>query len=673
MAALLTGMDLALCMANRLKVYMDYSEQLPSTLARSNFESVLVKMYTYTLRFIANAIQAYQKNVVTRSWEALWQTSELEDFETDSNKLGIQAEIEANNCDRELRERNWEGVKQWKADLGASLQKLDDIRALQSSVDLLHVKVDLSKLATAKGATYNSFADETSPQCLQGTRTELLRQVADWADDPNGKCIFWLCGMAGTGKSTISRTVSNILDKQQRLGASFFFKRGEGDRGNASRFFATIVLQLVYQVPGLDRSIADALESGYEVYENGLQEQYDKLLWEPLASIVPVSVPSSGLIIVIDALDECDRDSDKRNIVRLLARLHSMPALRLRIFLTSRPELPVTLGFRTLAGHLHDDVVLEEVQATTIKHDIRRYLEYQFRIMREEDCLLQPYDPLPTDWPVEEDIETLVGLAIPLFIFAFTVCRYVSEANPRKRLCALLQQSKRTSFSELDKTYLPILNQLVLGLDEREHDRTAQEFRELVGPIVLLADPLSASSLSRLLAIPLGDIDGILRHLQPVLNIPADPTKPIRLLHLSFRDFLVDAHGRGLNRFCVDEKWTHSRLAEQCLQLLNQSSVLKQDLLNLGKPGERRSHVSTEKVSESIPDEIAYACCYWAWHLTESGERIVDGGLVHRFLKQHFLHWLEALSWLGRLSRTIAYVNNLQAVVQVCPTISLEL
>ena len=39
-------------------------------------------------------------------------------------------------------------------------------------------------------------------------------------------------GMAGTGKSTISRTVAHEYNKQKRLGASFFFSKGDGDAGH---------------------------------------------------------------------------------------------------------------------------------------------------------------------------------------------------------------------------------------------------------------------------------------------------------------------------------------------------------------------------------------------------------------------------------------------------------
>jgi len=39
----------------------------------------------------------------------------------------------------------------------------------------------------------------------------------DWCDDPDSKCIFWLNGMAGTGKSTISRTIARELAEEIRL------------------------------------------------------------------------------------------------------------------------------------------------------------------------------------------------------------------------------------------------------------------------------------------------------------------------------------------------------------------------------------------------------------------------------------------------------------------------
>lgn len=49
----------------------------------------------------------------------------------------------------------------------------------------------------------------------------------------------------------------------------------------------------------------------------------------------------------------------------------------------------------------------------------------------------------------------------------------------------------------------------------------------------------------------------------------------------------------------------------------------------------------------------------------QGGERLCSDGHVHNFLRVHFLHWLEALSWLGRVSWAIGYISDLQAVVDV--------
>jgi hypothetical protein len=96
--------------------------------------------------------------------------------------------------------------------------------------------------------------DQHEEGYLPQTRTELLHQIAAWPDDPRGNSIFWLNGMVGTGKSTIARTVAKYLKEKGLLGASFFFKRGEGDRGNITRFFPTISTQLVVHVRPLDHS-----------------------------------------------------------------------------------------------------------------------------------------------------------------------------------------------------------------------------------------------------------------------------------------------------------------------------------------------------------------------------------------------------------------------------------
>ena len=82
-------------------------------------------------------------------------------------------------------------------------------------------------------------------------RVELLGQIDTWASDLGSERIFWLNDMAGTGKSTISRTVAQKFADKGDLGASFFFKWGEGDHGHAEFFITTIAAQLVRKLPTL--------------------------------------------------------------------------------------------------------------------------------------------------------------------------------------------------------------------------------------------------------------------------------------------------------------------------------------------------------------------------------------------------------------------------------------
>ena len=103
-------------------------------------------------------------------------------------------------------------------------------------------KIDIVKLPINNGESFDSYIEEHNTICLRNTRVKLLSKITEWAKDRNSKPIFWLGGIAGTGKSTIARTVAQLFANNGQLGASFFFKKGEGNRGNATRFFTTIVL-----------------------------------------------------------------------------------------------------------------------------------------------------------------------------------------------------------------------------------------------------------------------------------------------------------------------------------------------------------------------------------------------------------------------------------------------
>jgi hypothetical protein len=586
--------------------------------------------------------------------QALWDSQTVVQFEEECDKLCARLSEEARICDSQ-------------ANLEEQLRTLDDIHALHASVLRIQEKIDLGKLRTAGEATYNSSAEGGLPRCLPNTRTDLLEQIADWAGDSTGKRIFWLCGKAGTGKSTISRTVAEKLDDDHFLGASFFFRRGRAERSHAKLFFPTIAPQLADFFPAIAPSIAAALDQDSLLCDRYLSYQFEQLLLRPLQDTFPSSSQPASVVLVIDALDECDENGNIQTILRFLSQLGERTSLRMRIFVTSRPELPVELGFTDISGELHHDVRLEEAQKLSIEHDIRVFYENQFFMMRVDS--LYHDDELSTNWPGVQSMRTLVEQAVPLFIFAFTVSRFIS-ADPRRNLATILRQSKDASFTGLKGTYLPILKQVVVSQPEDLREGCILQFKAVVGAIILLYNPLSTFALADLLRIEAGYVGRVLRPLHSVLNIPrtadgkTDRTLPITLFHLSFRDFLVDPDSKHQSMFWIEPKERHSALPAHCISLLG-SGVLRENLCGVANPGVRRSEVLRSVVDTSLPEAVAYACNYWAQHVVESGELISDDDPVHRFLKTHFLHWMEALSWLGRVSEAVATLEALRLVTDV--------
>jgi hypothetical protein len=478
--------------------------------------------------------------------------------------------------------------------------------------------------------------------------------------------MFWLNGMAGTGKSTISRTVAWALSERGQLGASFFFKRGDGDRGKIDKFFTTIAAQLVTKEPAVAVHIKNAIDSDRTVVRKVMREQFEKLVLEPLSKISQDVLGASSLIIVVDALDECERDEDIRVLINLFSLIKTLKSPRLKIFITSRPDLPIRLGFKAIKG-VYQDLFLHEIPELVVEHDIGAFLKDELARIRDAyNASVSEDRQLPDDWPGQSNVQGLVKMAIPLFIFAATICRFLGDrkcGSPNKQLGKVLEYQTRSQESKLDATYLPVLDQLLVGLSSRERDQVLEQFRTIVGSIIILFSPLSTTSLACILRIDQEDIDSQLDLLHSVLSVPPSSKSPVRLLHLSFRDFLLDPEKREINQFWVDEEHAHKQMAANCLRIMGEH--LRADMCQLQWPGTSRSAIDPKLIENRLPPEVQYACLYWAHHLTQAKSRIRDGDLVDNFLTRHFLHYLEILSLIGRTSESISILKTLQSLLEV--------
>ncbi|CEI70942.1 unnamed protein product [Fusarium venenatum] len=515
-----------------------------------------------------------------------------------------------------------------RKDVEGTIQNLEHCRTnvslalnIDQTVILQNVddRMTLNQLPIAHGASFDSKVEEHNPTCLPNTHQELLDDIDHWIDDPNSETVYWLNGMAGTGKSTIARTVAHSRSKRGDLGASFFFKRGEMDRGNLNKVMSTLAHQLALSIPGVAFFIKKALDNNPAVVGKSAKEQFEKLIQEPLCEAAAIATTPSSIVMVIDALDECDQETDIRLLINIFSKVQTIQP-HLRIFLTSRPELPIRLGFSEVRG-FYQGVVLHDIPAQIVEHDIIVFLNNEFKKIRHDfNMTVGDERKLPSDWPGRPTVQSLAKMAVPLFIFAATVCRFIGDRrrSPQRRLQTVLGHGERSHGSQLDQTYAPILRSQITSLPKEEREEIIRDFRVIVGSIVTLASPLSVIALSCLIDVPLEAMDERLDALHSVLSIPLERTIPVRLLHLSFRDYLI----------AEESEFQRNTACALCVTLCGRT----------------------------------YAACL---SQMEHNPNLDDDNEVYDFLSTHFLHWVEAMSLLGRVKECLESLRSLARRLEI--------
>ena len=205
--------------------------------------------------------------------------------------------------------------------------------------------------------------------CLRGTRQSVLDRITRWSDDPQEKHVFWLNGLAGTGKSTIAQTFSGMAAQNGTLGASFFCSRDYLNRKGLQNIFPTISYQLACRYPSFRTEIVRVIKRDPSVAYNSLISQLKDLIVDPLSST------SISCLIVIDALDECVDDQPASAILSVLGR-YVRQLQSVKFFITGRPELRIRKGFRLpLLEPLTQIFLLHEVELSSVDGDIRFYLQ----------------------------------------------------------------------------------------------------------------------------------------------------------------------------------------------------------------------------------------------------------------------------------------------------------
>ena len=491
--------------------------------------------------------------------------------------------------------------------------------------------------------------------CLRGTRGDVLLQLERWLEDEQDHRVFWLNGLAGTGKSTIAQTFAEVSFADGMLGASFFCSRDFEDRSNLRAIFPTLAFQLAYRYPPFREQLLRVLRASPGVGRESLCSQMEKVIVGPLKS--------AGIrtFIIIDALDECKDEEPASAILSVLSRyVDEIP--QVKFFITGRPEPWIRSGFRLESLQPITEVLrLHDVERSLVDNNIKLF----FRIRLADIAKSRSDCDLTGDWPSPSDIGILCKKAAGLFIYASTVVKFIASKHhtPTERLTLIISLPQSTAHegkSGIDLLYTQVLEQAFCDVDSDEQELYSR-FRSVVGTVLLVVNPLPTKALSTLLRIP--DVSIALRSLHSVLLFPSNKADPIRVFHKSFPDFLTDPGRCKDERFSINPLVQHKEILLSCLNLMKER--LKRNICNLD------DYISIHKVKDlsvqckaEIGDVLEYACKFWAKHLVGipcSGDGVEE---VHRVIDEFFttslLFWIEVLSLTRNLDVGVHALNDIQ-------------
>ena len=474
-----------------------------------------------------------------------------------------------------------------------------------------------------------------------------------WAKDPQERHVFWLNGLAGTGKSTIAQTFAEMVGNDGTLGASFFCSRDYLDRKELKNIFPTLSYQLACRYSAFRDEIIQAIKRGPSVARGSLISQFEGLIVDPLSST------NLSCVIVVDALDECVDDQPASAILSVLGRfVKKLPSVK--FFITGRPEPRIRSGFRLpLLEPLTQVFLLHEVEMSSVDEDIRLYLEEKLTAAAKQRSDFDLTDP----WPCDKDLTTLTKKSSGLFIFASTLARFIESEyhEPNERLQLIITAPDSTVHegrAGIDPLYTQVFQYAFSNVKE---DTVFANLRRVLGAIILAFNPLSRAQVAKILRIKSSLITATLRHLHSVLLVPHEDFEEIRIFHKSFPDFLQDSDRCSNPNFFISSPVYHADMALGCLELLKK---LKQNPCDLPDFAMNRDIPDIpDLLEDKMGGATRYACAYWAMHVRSSPTDNDHAGRLitsaSEFLKEYAPSWIEVMSLENRLEGVIHNINNL--------------
>jgi hypothetical protein len=486
---------------------------------------------------------------------------------------------------------------------------------------------------------------------IEKTNGGLLRDSYSWIfdneefkqwQDNQSSCLLWIRGDPGKGKTML---LCGIIDELTRcMGGnaqiSFFFCQATDVRiNNATAVLRGLIYSLVQKHPTLLSHVRSRYDqAGKTLFEdinawNALSKIFVDVLRDPVLH---------NVYLVIDALDECITDLPfLLDLVVQESSTHS----HVKWIVSSRdwPDIEERLDTATQTSSI--SLKLNEA---SVSDAVRKFIQYKV----DQLAKVKKY----TDEVRDIVCGHLLRKSQGTFLWVALVCQDLNRTSRRHALKKLkelppgldalygrmIQQVRKSEDAELCKRILAVMSLVYRPI-------ALPELVALVGTLDDLSD----------------DQAGLLEIIATCGSFLTLHENVIVFVHQSAKEFLLEIAQGEL--FPKDREAEHSAIFSRSLKSL--FKTLRRNLFDMEFVG-----MTIEEVTQPSPDPLAavkYACLYWVDHLRASwcdddeNHGPHDEEYLCSFLRQKYLHWLEALSILRSLSQGITAMLKLEELLQV--------
>ncbi|GAT23257.1 NACHT and WD40 domain protein [Aspergillus luchuensis] len=459
--------------------------------------------------------------------------------------------------------------------------------------------------------------------------TEQSKGFMCWEE--HGPRRLWISGQAGTGKTMLSiGTIKELQTRGLRDPVAptilyFFCQHTHADLNNGVAVLQSLVWMLLRQQPHLSSHLDEQFSHSGQKF---ISDCNSFATWCDL--LTSVLIDSARVIIAVDALDECEEGS-RRQLLRFMNGIINKERMsHVKWFITSRPllEIPDSRPETTLQYHrlllLDDQNLIPWINA---------YIDRKVQVLRDKAQNQERVDRIK---------DQLHDRASNTYIWVSLVFEEIENA-PEARWQKVIEDTPR----QLNELYDYLLRQLPWP-----------ECKSVLCVAMVARRPLSLWEIEQLTGMETGVNAGrdYVTGCRSFLSIRGEM---VYFIHQSAQDWLLLNQHQLRDGFPQDhgvlEKCIHREILENSIEGMRKT--LSENIYQLPHYGIALEEIETPSQDPLAP--IRYACQYWAFHLKE-GEVKTDIDLLG-FLRQRFLHWLEALAFMRIMPETVGIIDMLSS------------